>query len=591
MAVIGIDLGTTNSLVSVWEEEKVKLIPNRFGENLTPSIVSFDENGQYYVGKIAKERLVTQPGVTFKEFKREMGTSKIYQAFHNKYTPEELSSFILKQLKEDAEQYLGESVNEAVISVPAYFNDKQRAATRNAGLLAGLKVERLINEPSAAALAYRNETEEEHQIFIVYDFGGGTLDVSLVDAFYNIIEIQAVSGDNMLGGKDFNEVIANNFCEKNNLLWNKLSPTMQAVLYRECENIKILLSADNEVKRTIRIDNKEYEYSISNQELIDISADLFRRMTLPIQRVMNDSGVKPDKISKVILVGGSSKMPVVRHYISSLFDRNVDQSINPDEIVAMGAGIVAGIKERRAPIKDIILSDICPFTLGVGVLGDKMSPIIHKNQILPCSREQKYSTVVDYQEELAISIYQGEKLTASSNLLIDEITLFIPQKPKGKVNVVVRFSYDINGIFEIDINSDFLKTGIHKSIINKNTRLSEKEIAERREELQKMKVHPRDMEENQYILEAAKRLYEECNPDQQSIISEAVETFISVLETQDMKKVKPAYLEFTMKLAMIERTLFHFSEFDASFWNTVSEKVGRESTQEEDNDLDSEDIK
>jgi len=573
MAIIGIDLGTTNSLVSVWEDDGVKLIPNSFGENLTPSVVSVDINGSYYVGKIARERLITQPEVTFKEFKRDMGTNEKYKAYNNSYTPEDLSSFILKQLKADAEQYLKEEVTEAIISVPAYFNDKQRAATRNAGVIAGLKVERLINEPSAAALAYRNNTDEEHQIFIVFDFGGGTLDVSLVDAFDNIIEIQAVAGDNRLGGKDFNEIIAKDFCNKNNLKWDKLSLKMQAVLYRECENIKIQLTSNNEVKSTIRINNKGYEYDLSNQELINISVDLFRRMTVPLQRVMNDSGITLNDLSKVILVGGSSKMPVVRHYIASMFDRNVDESINPDEIVGMGAGVTAGIKERKAAIKDVILSDICPFTLGIDVIGGRMSPIINKNQILPCSRVRRYVTTQENQREFVINAYQGESMTASVNLLLDTFTLKLPPMPKSEAYADVRFSYDINGLFDIDIISPFIKNNIHKSLVNKHSGLSEEELAKRCAELEKMKIHPRDMQENKYILEAAGRLYEECNIEQQAVISEATLIFNEVLETQDLKKIRPAYVKFTVKLGLIEQTLFHFSDFDSSFWNTVSDKI------------------
>ncbi len=563
--IIGIDLGTTNSLVSVWQDEKVTLIPNSFGETLTPSVVSFDKNGMVYVGKTAVERLVTHPNVTFKEFKRDMGTDKTFSVYGKKYRAEDLSALVLKQLKEDAENFLGEPVLEAVISVPAYFNDRQRAATRNAGLIAGLKVERLINEPSAAALAHHIDNIEDDELFIVFDFGGGTLDVSLVDAFDNIIEIQVVSGDNRLGGKDFNSIIAYDICKTNDIAVEKLNAKEHAILYREAENIKKQLSCNNEVSAMVRLDGKEYGYTIDNQKLINLSTELFRRITIVLQRLMNDAQVVTEDIAGVIMVGGSSRMPVVRHYVASLFGKKLCSDSNPDEIVCIGAGIVGGIKERKAEVKDIVISDICPFTLGVGVIDDTMSPIIAKNQVLPCSHVQRYVTVENKQKIINFNIYQGENNVASKNLLIEKIKLAVPPKPAGEVYADVRFSYDINGIFDVDIKCPVAGTEIHKEL-GTGGGLSPEELAERKARMDKIKIHPRDMEQNKYALEKADRLYAECNENQREILSVAIKQFKDALDTQNMNVVKKAYVKFEMQMAMIERTLFHFSDFDENMW-------------------------
>lgn len=576
--IIGIDLGTTNSLVSVWKDEKVTLIPNSFGESLTPSVVSFDADGTVYVGKTAVERLVTCPDVTFKEFKRDMGTDKTFSAYGRKYRPEDLSALVLKQLKEDAQNFLGEPVTEAVISVPAYFNDSQRAATRNAGLIAGLKVERLINEPSAAALAHHIDNIEDDELFIVFDFGGGTLDVSLVDAFDNIIEIQVVSGDNKLGGKDFNSIIAYDICKSNNIVWEKLGAKEQAILYREAENIKKQLSGSNEISATIRLDGREYGYVLDNQKLIDLSSELFRRITVVLQRLMNDAQVGTEDIAGVIMVGGSSRMPVVRHYVASLFGKKLYSDSNPDEIVCIGAGVVGGIKERKAEVRDIVISDICPFTLGIGIIDDTLSPIIAKNQVLPCSHVQRYVTVENKQKKLNFSIYQGENNVASKNLLIEKIELSVPPKPAGEVYADVRFSYDINGIFDVDINCPVAGTQIHKEL-GTGGGLSEAELARRKAEMDKIKIHPRDIEQNKYALERADRLYAECNEAQRELVAIAIKEFKEALDTQNMNIVKKAYVKFEMQLAMIERTLFHFSDFDADMWKeTLGDSFGNASS-------------
>ncbi len=580
--MIGIDLGTTNSLVCVWEETGVRLLKNRFGSCLTPSVVSFDEDGGIYVGDTARERLVTHPAVTFKEFKREMGSANIYEAYGRRYTPEELSALVLKQLKEDAEFELGHPVEEAVISVPAYFNDKQRTATRNAGIMAGLRVDRLINEPSAAALAYHVDNYDEGEMFIVFDFGGGTLDVSLVDAFDNIIEIQAISGDNQLGGKDFNGVIAGDICARNGIKWASLSPQEQAILLREAERVKIGLSTEEQVSAQVRIKGKEYSYELDNQQLIDLSSDLFGRIQKVLSRMMNHAAVTVNDICKVILVGGSSKMPVVRQFVSKLFSGKISDSGSPDEIVCQGTGVLCGIRERRSEIKDIVLYDICPFTLGVEIVGDVMSPIIPRNQALPCSLVKTYVTVENNQEVLELPVFQGESHKASSNLLLARYEIKIPPKPKGEVKVEVRFSYDINGLFDIDIFCPATGERMHKEL-GSESGMSEKELQARRAELEKIKIHPREVEKYKNLLERAEAVYQECNAEQQVFLARAIERFVAVLDKQNLTAAERAGRMFQVQISMVENALFRFDTFNQQAWNRTFED------EEDEGDWDDED--
>lgn len=306
MAMIGIDLGTTNSLAAVYREGRVELIPNSLGEFLTPSVVNIGEGGQVYVGKIAREMLITRPECTFQEFKRNMGTDAVYKAHGREYRAEELSALVLRSLKEDAECFLKEPVEEAVISVPAYFNDDKRIATKNAGALAGLKVERLINEPSAVALKHHIENEEMEN-FLIFDLGGGTLDVSMVETFDNMVEIRAVSGDNYLGGKDFNELIAEYFYIENGLKKESFSPEEQGIVLQEAEALKRMLSNRNRAGRTFKLGAVEYTMEMNNQQLIHISAELFKRMTGPIKKALNDSGMTWEEIDEVILAGALPK--------------------------------------------------------------------------------------------------------------------------------------------------------------------------------------------------------------------------------------------------------------------------------------------
>ena len=494
MAVIGIDLGTTNSLASICRDGKAILIPNSLDQTLTPSVVSVDEDGKICVGSVAKERLISHPENSAASFKRYMGTDKVFTLAGQDFTPQELSSFVLRQLREDAERFLGEKVEEAVISVPAYFNDNQRYATKEAGRLAGLKVDRLINEPSAAALATSRISGDDEGSYLVFDFGGGTLDVSVVDYFENIIEIIAVSGDNRRGGNDFDEIIARSFCTHYQIEYDELEPQMEATLLRLSENCKQELSGKDETELVWEAEDKKLPFN--NLMLAGLCQEIFDRISQAIEKVLRDSARKIEDVDEIVLVGGSSRMPVVALYLQTLLKKKPRVIGSPDEVVAMGAGIFAGIKERKEDVKDLVLTDICPFTLGVNVANHAdednpiMSPVIERNSILPCSKTGFYTNAYHNQRHITIGIYQGEAYYCRENIELGAIEMDILPVLKGETRLQVKFSYDINGILEVEV-IDLVKKQVEKKVLTcTSLRLSEEELNRRLEELQAYKLMP-----------------------------------------------------------------------------------------------------
>ncbi len=577
MAIVGIDLGTTNSLCCIYRDGKPEVIPNGLGEYLTPSCVGLDNDGeQILVGKIAKDRLISHPELTVASFKRYMGTDKKIKLGKKEFTAPELSSFVIRQLINDAETFLGEKVEEAVVSVPAYFDDNGRNATKLAGQLAGVKVERIINEPSAAALAYRRDDDED-ATFLVVDFGGGTLDISIVDAFDNIIEITSVAGDNHLGGDDFNAAIASHFCHVNNIDTDKLSPDEKAILIRQAEMCKIALNETEPVLMAATINGQDYCTSITNRALVEFSATLFKRFEAPIRRALIDSDMRIDSIDYVVMVGGSSKMYSVKKYVEKLMRTEMRDDIDPDKVVAMGAGIVAGIKARNEDIKDTILTDICPFTLGVNTVNkanlqdDLFSPIIERNTVLPASRVSSYCTVAPYQKNVQFNIYQGENMYCRDNIKLGSLEVTVPRSPAGKEIVEVRFTYDINGILEVD--AVCLSTGetYNKIILNKDTNLSDAELEEKIQMLQRFKILPKDQEANKAVLARAERIYKECYGEVREILRRNISIFNEFLAEQDDRKIRRVRKNFVMFLDQIEERgenldvfmrNFDFDEYD-----------------------------
>lgn len=547
--IIGIDLGTTNSLVAYFDEkEGAKIIPNRLGEKLTPSVVSIDDDGTVYVGATAKERRITHPDNTVEVFKRDMGTGRVYKIHDNKYTPTEMSALVLKSLKEDAETYLGEEITEAVISVPAYFNDMQRKATKKAGELAGLKVERIVNEPTAAAIAYGLDKMEDNSKFLVFDLGGGTLDVSLLELDEGIMEVHCVAGDNFLGGEDFTKVIYNMFLEKHELDASLLSLKTKNHILKQAERCKVALSDKKTLTMKCVINDSELEMTVTEEIFKEACSELTERIKKPIARALRDAKLTIEDIDKVIMVGGSTKMHIIRSYVATLMRMLPDYSINPDEAIVTGACIQAAMKERNSAVEDLILTDVCPYTLGIGIHnknegGDEnliFSPIIQRNTTVPVSRTKTYYTISDYQAYLSVQIFQGENRIVKNNLKLGELEVSIPMKLAGEESINVTFTYDINSLLEVIVKVNSTGEIKRKIIKNPDINISDEEIEQRFKDLDYLKVPPREQEENKLVLFKAEELFEELLGDERQALAYEIEVFESVLGSGEPEKIEEA---------------------------------------------------
>ncbi|MDS0524631.1 molecular chaperone HscC [Clostridium sp. SHJSY1] len=562
MALIGIDLGTTNSLVACWAEGEAKIIPNILNENLTPSVVSIDTNGEILVGSVAKERLITHPELTCANFKRFMGTSKKFSLGNFTFSPEELSSFILKTLKADAEHFLGEEISEAVISVPAYFSDAQRKATKLAGELAGLKVERLISEPTAAAIAYGLHESANDTQFLVFDLGGGTFDVSILEMFEGIMEVKSIAGDNFLGGEDFNNVLASYFLNTNKLELKNLDKQTVSSLWKQAELCKKELTNSQIGKMSLLIDGKDFETSINRYQFEKLCAELILRLRTPIIQALKDANISHDELDTVILIGGSTRMTLVKQTVTKLFNKLPFANINPDETVALGAAIQAALKERNSDLNEIILTDVCPYTLGIATYNRNsnitnssllFSPIIERNTPIPISIEEPFVTIFDNQDSIKIKIYQGENRFVDNNIKLGEFEIPVPLSPAGKEVVLVRFTYDINGLLEVE--ATVLNNGLKKSLLIENSpgSMTSEEIKERLKELEKIKVHPRENTKYKLILARGERLYQESLGEYREQISLLLAKFESILETQNPKKIEKVAEEISKIFDELER--------------------------------------
>ena len=453
MTILGVDLGTTNSLAVVYKEGKPVLIPNAFNEYITPSVVSI-LNGKIVVGKLAKERLVTHPEYSASLFKRTMGFDVTYTLDRKEYDSATLSSFVVKQLIEDAQNYLHEEISEVVISVPAYFNARQRQDTKRIGELLGVKVERLINEPSAAAIACH--MDDEYETFVVFDFGGGTLDVSVVDCFENVISINAISGNNHLGGIDFDRAMAEYFCSKNGLNYNVLDPSFQQSILRACEQTKIKLSTQNVVKVSLIHLNKNYNCVFDENVLLNITKSLLDSCKIVIGKAVKDSGFSASELDSLILVGGSSQMPVLQHYLSDALNIPVLKEANMDSLVVLGLGKYIGIKQRDESIKDVVVTDICPFSLSTSTYNEQnpdlelSTVLIPKNSVLPVSKKMTLRTVHKGQTKVNISVFQGQAMYAKENLFLGQAFIHVPRNMHDYESFDLIYSYDINSMLYVE---------------------------------------------------------------------------------------------------------------------------------------------
>lgn len=540
--IVGIDLGTTNSLVACYTEEGPKIIPNRLGKNLTPSVVSVDEEGTIYVGETAQERMSLYPDTVAMTFKRSMGSERTYTLSGKKYLPEELSSFVLRALKEDAEEYLGQPVTEAVISVPAYFDDQRRKATKRAGELAGLKVERMISEPTAAAIAYGLYEKQEDTRFLVFDLGGGTFDVSILELFQNILEVRAVAGDNYLGGEDFTRILEKLFLSKVGIDGNNLSAKEQVRLYRCVEEAKRKLNDKSEITISCLLGEEIKEAQIRTKEYEAACEELFTKIRQPVQRSLSDAGLSLRDIDQVVLIGGATRLQICRDFFIRLFRKFPNTSINPDEAVALGAAIQAAMKERRQEVQEMILTDVCSFTLGTevvmeygdgGVESGHYSPIIERNTVIPASKTSRFYTARENQEKISIRILQGESRFARNNLYLGELEVEVPKGPKGQEAVDVTYTYDINSLLEVEVK--VISTGASRKMIIKGAQntMTEEEIVKRMEELSYLKIQLRDQEENKLALLKAERMYEESIGDRRMELDFAIRRFEEALRSGD----------------------------------------------------------
>lgn len=543
------------------------------------------EDGKLIVGQTAKDRLITYPERTVSFFKKDMGTGRSWKPGEKSFLPEELSSLVIRSIVKDAQNYLGEEIEEAVISVPAYFHDEQRVAVKRAGALAGIHVERIVNEPSAAALA-SYFTANEEQNMLVFDFGGGTLDVSLVDCFDTMVEIVSVAGNNRLGGDDFDRLIAEHFLREHGVARQQLRAQEYAVLLKQAERCKKLLSEQEEVVMHAMVGDQVYESTYTMDRLFEESKALLKEIRQVIGRALKDGKMTIHDVDLVVMAGGSSKMPLIQKYIRHLFHKAPMVQGNCDELIALGLGLVCGVKERKEEIKDYILTDICPFSLGVATINEAdpdrayMANIINRNTVLPCSRVRRFYTASDQQDYVVVEVHQGENTYAQDNLLLGKIEISVPPKPKGKEAVDVRFTYDINGILVVDTR--VVSTGVVKTHII-SQKIPEAELEERVRELEKLKVHPRDLSENQQMMERLEALYQEVYPEQKEQVQQMIRTFEEFLDGQNPRQIQGYRRYLEKAVSMLEYYDPFEEEFDASEsdWDLWDEEEAQDPDNEE----------
>ncbi len=625
MAVIGIDLGTTNSLGAYWKDGGVHLIPMEEEQFLLPSVVSHAEGEGFLVGAAAKERLIPHAEDTAASFKRFMGTAKEYHLGGRTYTPMELSAMVLEQIKRNAEFFLKEEIEEAVITVPAYFNDKQRSDTKKAAQIAGLKAERLINEPSAAALAYRMEYGEEDRTLLIFDFGGGTLDLSYVECFDNVIEIIAVAGDNHLGGDDIDQAVSDYFCRENGIRPEELSREEQAKLKKLSEHAKCALAQQEEVTMELELaagraerdaesmepaagtaeratelmeraaGTKVCRASLDSDRLFEICMPLFGKIKQLFLHILEDAGSRVSAIDDLVMVGGSSRLGVVKRFLRELLGKEPVVLGETDRVVAYGAGVYAGIRQRREEIRDMLLTDVCPFTLGIGVNNranrDKniLNPMIERNSTLPASHRDRFVTVADYQKEIKVCIYQGEEYYVDDDVLLGERTIEVALKPAGQAWVEVQFTYDINGILHVVVENEM---GERRQILLANQTLSEAELERYTREMEKIMLPPIQQPENREMLDRFLAYYEESTGRRREMIAAMTGRVMAGLQSGRKKEVKNAQelgrawlAQLQEETDMREEVLFDgelkygFEDFDGEY-EEFGEGLGEELDEE-----------
>jgi molecular chaperone HscC len=552
--IIGIDLGTTNSAAAYMTDDGPRLIPNALGEVLTPSVVGVDEEGKLLIGRAARELQVIHPERCAALFKRQMGSDWTANLNGRTYNPEELSSLVLRSLKADADAHFGAPVERAVITVPAYFNDAQRKATLHAGRIAGLQVERIFNEPTAAALAYGFHEVRDDQVLLIFDLGGGTFDVSVVELFEGVLEVRASCGESFLGGEDFTRSMAARVLEMNGQTFERAELEMPALVSRliqQCEAAKCRLSRQDEV--VVRVPDRKGELpetsprvSVTRPQLEKWTVHLLARIELPIRRALNDARLKREDIGQILLVGGATRMPMVIDRVTALLGKPPQRRLNPDEVVALGAAVQAGLIAREESVRDLVVTDVAPFTLGVEIskrLGNDYRtgyflPVIERNTTIPVSRVQRLSTLEPNQIAILVKVYQGEGRRVEDNLFLGELEVAgIPRGPAGQ-QVDIRFTYDLNGVLEVEACIVATRKKVSHVITRHSRGLSAEQVQRALKEMEKLKTHPREEAVNRFLIKRAERAYAELSHEQREMLSLLLDGFEAALELQDAAAIE-----------------------------------------------------
>ena len=571
--IIGIDLGTTNSCVAVMEGGEPVVIPNAEGARTTSSVVAFSKNGERLVGQIAKRQAVANPDGTIASIKRDMGTDRRVDVNDKKFSPPEISAMILQKLKADAEAYLGETVTQAVITVPAYFNDSQRQATKDAGKIAGLEVLRIINEPTAAALAYGLDKDNDEKI-MVYDLGGGTFDVSILEIADGVFEVLATSGNNRLGGDDFDAKIVNyladEFKKENGIDLRNDKMSLQR-LTEAAEKAKIDLSGVTSTNVNLPFITadatgpKHLDITITRAKFDEITADLVEATMEPVRNALRDSGLSASDISKILLVGGSTRIPAVQEAVKRIIDKEPTKGINPDECVAMGAAIQGGV--LGGDVKGVLLLDVTPLSLGIETEGGICNKIIERNTTIPTKKSRIYSTASDNQPSVTINVLQGEREMAAYNKSLGHFELSgIAPAPRGVPQIEVTFDIDANGI--VNVSAKDLGTGAEQKItITASSNLSEEEINKAVEDAEKFAEEDKKAKEKVEIKNKAEGLVfqsekalgeigDKISAEEKATIQAEVDKVKDALKTGDTEKIKSATDELEKKFGEIATKLY-----------------------------------
>ncbi|MDD3693300.1 MAG: molecular chaperone DnaK [Oscillospiraceae bacterium] len=571
--IIGIDLGTTNSCVAAIEGGEAVVIPNAEGARTTPSVVAFKKDGERIVGRVAKQQAVSNPNRTIASIKREMGSSFKVKIDDKSYTPQEISAMVLAKLKEDAEAYLGDKVTEAVITVPAYFTDSQRQATKDAGKIAGLEVKRIINEPTAAALAYGIDKGEDQKV-MVYDLGGGTFDVSIIEMGDGVQEVLATAGNNRLGGDDFDQKIIDwmvaEFKKENGIDLSQDKMALQR-LREAAEKSKIELSGSTTSSINLPFITadasgpKHLDLTLTRAKFNEMTASLVEATMGPVRQALSDSGLSKDQINKVLLVGGSTRIPAVQDAIKSFMGKEPFKGINPDECVAMGAALQAGV--LGGEVKGLLLLDVTPLSLGVETMGGVMTRIIERNTTIPTKKSQIFSTAADNQPSVEIHVLQGERDFARDNKTLGRFHLDgIPPAPRGVPQIEVTFDIDANGI--VNVNAKDLGTGREQKItITSSTNMSKEDIDKAVKDAEQYAAEDKKRREEVETRNAADQMIYQCEKSINDLgdkideadkteLNEKIDALKEVLKGEDIEAIKQKQEELTKKFYEISEKAY-----------------------------------